>query len=182
MSDPFAIEPPELSTPRLTLRKLVADDAPDVFAYASDPEVARFTLWAPHPTVEFTRRFIGWLTAPQFLNWAIRETGGGPVFGMVFLHSWQRHHQKAEIAFNLARERWRHGFATEAAKAVLAFAFGRLELNRIEATCMPGNLASRRVLQKLGMNHEGTMRHSHRRHDGFHDMELFAALRGAAAA
>jgi ribosomal-protein-alanine N-acetyltransferase len=180
MSDPFEIEPPVLSTPRLTLRRLVGDDAADVFAYTSDPEIARFTLWKSPPSLEFARRFVDRLTAPQFLNWAIRDLDREKVFGMVFLHSWQRHHRKAEIAFNLARERWRHGFATEAAAAVLAFAFGPLELNRVEATCMPDNPASRRVLQKLGMRHEGRMRRSHHRHDGFHDMDLFAVLRGEA--
>jgi RimJ/RimL family protein N-acetyltransferase len=45
---------------------------------------------------------------------------------------------------------------------------------------MPDNPASRRVLQKLGMRHEGRMRRSHHRHDGFHDMDLFAVLRGEA--
>ncbi len=95
---------------------------------------------------------------------------------MVFLHSYSRQHQKAEIAFNLVKSRWRQGLATEAAEAVLRFAFHGLGLNRVEALCMPANAASMRVIEKLGMKREGTMRKVHHRYDGFHDMELFALL------
>ena len=95
---------------------------------------------------------------------------------MVFLHSYSRQHRKAEIAFNLARSHWRRGLATEAALAVLRVAFHELGLNRVEALCMPENLASIRVIERLGMRREGTMRKVHHRYDGFHDMELFALL------
>jgi len=152
------------------------EDASAVFAYASDPEVARFTLWRPHSSEIFTRGFIKVLTGPQFLNWAIVKPDAiGPI-GMIFLHSFSKQHQKAEIAFNLARPQWNQGCATEAAAAVLNFAFQSLHLNRAEATCMPENPASRKVLEKLGMNYEGRMKKSHHRYDGFHDMDLFALV------
>ena len=83
---------------------------------------------------------------------------------------------KAEIAFNLSRAHWGQGLATEAAGAALHHAFHELGLNRIEAACMPENTSSRKVLEKLGMICEGRMRKSHRRYDGFHDMDLFAVL------
>jgi ribosomal-protein-alanine N-acetyltransferase len=159
------------------LRGLAVDDAADVFAYASDPEVALYTLWPPHPSVEFTRAFLRMFTAPSLLSWAIVAPESGKVVGMVFLHSLNKHHKRAELSFNVARSHWKRGIATEAARQVLRFAFTQMGLNRIEATCMPANAASRRVLEKLGFTHEGRSRRSHRRHDGFHDMELFALLR-----
>jgi len=177
MSDPFEVPVPELATERLCLRLLSVEDAPAVHAYACDPEVARFTLWPPHESLEFTRDFLRLLAHPAFLSWAVVPRDCGELAGMVFLHSLNRHHRKAEIAFNLAKRHWRKGFATEAAAKVLDFAFHRLGLNRIEATCMPANHSSRRVLEKTGMAHEGRMRRSHFRYDGAHDMDLFAILR-----
>ncbi len=177
MSDAFEVLAPEIGTARLSLRQLSLDDAPAIHAYASDPDVARFTLWPAHPDEDFTRKFLANLTHPTVLSWAIVWRESAEVVGMVFFHSLHRRHGRAELAFNLARRFWKRGIATEAATAVLDFAFRLVELNRVEATCMSDNLGSRRVLEKLGMTHEGVMRQSHRRHDGFHDMDLFSLLR-----
>lgn len=176
-SDPFDFAPPELTTERLRLRALSPADAPAVFAYASDPEVARFTLWPPHPSEAFTIGFLQHFTAPAFLSWAITEQGSDHAIGMVFLHTLNRHHRKAELAFNLSRSRWSRGLATEAARPVVALAFETLHLNRLEATCMPANHGSRKVLEKLGLTLEGHLRRSHARYDGFHDMDLYAKVR-----
>ena len=177
MSDPFEVTSPVLESDTLTLRALRSDDAPSVFAYASDPEVARYTLWPPHDSQEQTRSFLRMLTGPDILSWAILPRGGARLEGIVFLHSLSRHHRRAELAFNVARGRWGRGIATEAARLVLRYSFEHYGLNRVEATCMPGNAASRRVLEKLGMVREGRLRRSHLRHDGFHDMDLFSILR-----
>jgi ribosomal-protein-alanine N-acetyltransferase len=185
MSDPFDTEVPVLESSVLTLRALRTDDAPAVFTYASDPEVARFTLWPAHESEEQTRGFLRMLTGPDILAWAILPRRTSQLEGIVFLHSLNRHHRRAEIAFNVARSRWGRGIASEAARLVLRYSFEHFGLNRVEATCMPGNTASRRVLEKLGMQREGRLRRSHLRHDGFHDMDLYSILRdgdGAAGA
>jgi ribosomal-protein-alanine N-acetyltransferase len=176
MSDAFDITPAEILTPRLRLRALLLDDAPAFHAYAFDPEVARFTPWRPHSSELFAKGLIKVITQPQFLNWAMTKPPADLVVGIVFLHSFSKQHLKAEIAFNLARAHWNQGLATEAVSAVLHFAFHQLGLNRIEALCMPENLSSRKVLEKLGMAFEGRMKKAHHRYDGFHDMDLFASL------
>jgi [ribosomal protein S5]-alanine N-acetyltransferase len=177
MGDAFDGTVPTLEADAFTLRGLSVGDAPAVFAYASDPEVARYTLWPPHESEDATREFLRRLTLPWILGWAIVPRGGDSAVGMVFLHSLDMRHRKAELAFNIARSHWNRGLAAGAARLVLRHSFSELALNRIEATCMPGNLGSMRVLGKLGMSREATMRRSHLRHDGFHDMELFAILR-----
>jgi len=182
MSDAFDASPSEIATDRLRLRPLSVADAPDFHAYAFDPEVARFMPWRPHSSVLFAKGYLGLITSPQYLNWAITVPPADRAIGMVFLHSYSQAHHRAEIAFNLAKSDWGRGLITEAARAVLRFGFQRLGLNRIEATCMPGNLASRKVLAKLGMTFEGTLRRAHHRYDGFHDMELLALLASDAAA
>jgi [ribosomal protein S5]-alanine N-acetyltransferase len=177
MSDPFDIPAETMETERLVLRALSLDDAPQVFTYSRDPEVSRHTLWAAHESEEGAREFLAMLLRPAALSWAICTQDGRTLIGMVFFHSLSRHHRRAELAFNLGRDSWGRGYATEAARAAVGFGFARLSLNRIEATCMPANAASRAVLLKIGMSSEGTMRQSRRRHDGFHDMELFGIVR-----
>lgn len=180
MGDSFGIHAAGLESRTAILRGLSVDDSPAVFAYASDPEVARYTLWAPHESEEHTRDFLRMLTGPETLSWAILARENTAVVGIIFLHSLSLRHRKAEIAFNVARGQWGRGVATEASRAVLEYAFGPIGLNRVEATCMPANSRSRRVLEKLGMALEGRLRRSHLRHDGFHDMDLFSVLRGEA--
>ncbi len=177
MSDTFDASAETIEVGVITLRALSIEDASAVHAYASDPEVARFTLWPPHKSEESARAFLAVLTGPTVLSWSIVLREERCVVGMIFFHSLSKRHRKAEIAFNVARCHWKKGFATEAARAALRFAFEQLGLNRVEATCMPGNVASQRVLEKIGMSKEGTMRRSHFRYDGFHDMDLFSILR-----
>jgi ribosomal-protein-alanine N-acetyltransferase len=177
MSGTFDIPAPPLAAPSFALRTLAVDDTPDVFACAADPEVARFTLWPAHKSEEFTRGFLKAFTAPTFMSWAIVPRDGATVAGMVFLHSLSKQHMRAEIAFNVGRSHRGRGLATEAARFVLRHSFSQMGLNRVEATCMTANAGSRRVLEKLGMKHEGKSRRSHRRFDGFHDMELYVVLR-----
>jgi len=177
MSDTFDIPAETMQTERLTLRALALDDAPGIFSYSRDPEVSRYTLWAAHESEERAREFLATLVRPAVLGWAICTGGGRELIGMVFFHSLSRRHRRAELAFNLGRGSWGRGYATEAARAAVGFGFARLALNRIEATCMPANAKSRAVLLKIGMSSEGTMRQSHWRHDGFHDMELFGIVR-----
>jgi ribosomal-protein-alanine N-acetyltransferase len=176
MSDAFERPPPEIRTSRLRLRALRSDDSRAVHAYAFDPDVARFMPWRPLSTEAFAKGLVNVMIQPDILNWAMTEPADDTAIGMVFLHSYSRQHHKAEIAFNLAKSHWRRGLATEAAEAVVRFAFHGLGLNRIEALSMPDNPASIGLIEKLGMRREGTMRRSHRRYDGFHDMELFALL------
>jgi ribosomal-protein-alanine N-acetyltransferase len=176
MSDAFDSTPPGISTSRLRLRALGPDDAPAVHAYAFDPDVARFTPWRPHSSELFAKGLIKVITQPTFLNWAITKPPSDVAIGMVFLQSYSKQHRKAEVAFNLAKAHWNQGLATEAVGAVLHFAFHELGLNRIEAMCMPENLPSRRVLEKLGLAFEGRMRQALCRYDGFQDMDLFAVL------
>lgn len=182
MSDAFERTPPEIATSRLRLRALRQEDSCAIFSYAFDPEVAKFLPWRPQSTELFAAGLVSVFTQPQFLSWAMTFPEEDAAVGMVFLCSLSMQHRKAEISFNLARAHWRKGLAGEAAAAVLAFAFGELGLNRVEALCMPENTASRRLLERLGMAREGTLRKVHHRHDGFHDMDLFALIASDPAA
>jgi len=168
---------PQLETTHLVLRALVPGDADDIFAYAADPDVAQYTLWSAHTTLEDSRRFIAWITAGSLACWAIVEPATGRVMGTSFLHSYQVRHQRAEIAFNLAKAIWGRAYATEAAQAVMRAGFTHYGLNRSEGTCMLGNVASARVMEKVGMRFEGILRQYVSAKQAFRDMKLYAILR-----
>jgi ribosomal-protein-alanine N-acetyltransferase len=99
------------------------------------------------------------------------------VIGTSFLHSYHAQHQRAAIAFNLAKALWGQGYATEAARAVIRAGFMYYGLNRIEGTCMLGKVASARVMEKVGMRCEGMLRQYIWAKDAFHDLKLYAILR-----
>jgi RimJ/RimL family protein N-acetyltransferase len=167
----------QLETTRLVLRALVPGDADDIFTYAADPDVAQYTLWSAHTTLEDSRRFIAWITGGSLACWAIVQLATGRVIGTSFLHSHQARHHRAEIAFNLAKHSWGRGYATEATHAVIRAGFTHYGLNRIEGACMLGNVGSARVMEKVGMHFEGILRQYVFAKNAFHDMKLYAILR-----
>ncbi len=156
--------------------------ADDIFAYAADPEVAQYTLWSAHTSTEESRRFIAWLTSGSVACWALVYPDTRHVIGTSVLHSYHLQHQRAEIAFNLAKAFWGQGYATEAARAVIRAGFMHYSLNRIEGTCMLGNVASAWVMEKVGMHFEGILRQYVYAKHAFHDMKLYAILRAATVA
>jgi len=168
---------PRLETVRLVLRALAPGDAEDIFAYAADPDVAQYTLWSAHTTLEDSRQFIAWISGGSLACWAIVQPAIGQVIGTSFLHSHHAQQHRAEIAFNLAKHAWGRGYATEAAQAVIRAGFAHYDLNRIEGTCMLGNVASARVMEKVGMCYEGILRQYVWAKGAFHDMKLYAILR-----
>ena len=85
-------------------------------------------------------------------------------------------HWRAELGYWIGVPFWRMGFATEAASAVLAFGFQNLRLHRIHAHHFSGNTASQRVLEKIGMRHEGRSREHIRKWDRFIDVENYGIL------
>jgi ribosomal-protein-alanine N-acetyltransferase len=152
---------PTLATPRLVLRELTLADAPDIFAYASDPEVARTSIWEAHATLEDTQAFIRFArnhyAAGEPGPWGVVERARGRVIGTCSL-ALAAHHFRAELGYALARAYWGQGLTTEAATAVVEYGFNALGLHRIEARCRADNVASERVMQKLGMTYEGALR------------------------
>jgi [ribosomal protein S5]-alanine N-acetyltransferase len=172
---------PPLETPRLLLRKVRLSDAADIFAFASDPAVARYTTWPPHPTVvateafvrELLQRYAQGLVAP----WGIVHRDDGRMIGscgFAYVMAW---HGRAEIAYALSPAYWGRGLMPEALRAVLAFGFETLQLNRIEARCEVENHASERVMQKVGMQFEGVLRQHAQVMGQYRDLKLYSMLR-----
>ncbi|RZU48665.1 RimJ/RimL family protein N-acetyltransferase [Krasilnikovia cinnamomea] len=109
---------------------------------------------------------------------AVLDRAGQALIGSVELSVTSAAHRRASTGYALARPAWGQGLATEAAAAMLRLGFDRLDLHKISATCDPGNLASGRVLEKIGMRREGHL-HDHLYVRGrWRDRLLFAAIAG----
>lgn len=174
-------ELPVIETERLVLRKLKMDDAADLFAYASDPAVPRFMPWEAHKTKEETNEFIRFILDgyenQRKLTWAIELKGTGKMIGTIDFVKWLPKHGRAEIAYALSRKYWGKAYMPEAAKALIAFGFNSMELNKIEASILLENIQSRSVLEKIGMSFEGVARQHFKLRNEFVDLAMFSLLK-----
>ena len=167
-----------LDTERLILRPPDLADAPAVQRLAGAREVALNTLMIPHPYPDGAAE--EWISKPRTddqINFAItvRETGElAGVIGLIV----NRDHDRAEIGYWIGVPYWGRGYATEAGRAVVRHAFEGLALNRVYAEVFSRNPASARVLQKIGMRHEGTHRAHIVKWGEAVDVEMYAVLRG----
>ena len=171
----------ELTTSRLLLREFCLDDHAAVHAFASDPEVVRHTDWGPNEpqdTTAFLHEVAEYAHAAPRSAFALAmvDRADDALIGSIQLAVTSAQHRRAEMGFVLARSRWRNGYATEAAAALLRFGFQNLALHKVSATCDPANVGSARVLTKIGMRPEGHL-HGHLHIRGqWCDRLLFAAV------
>ena len=153
---------PTLHTDRLTLRPFADTDADALFALHSNADVLRYWDAPPWRDRERAERFI---TACRQLaedgtgaRLAVDRASDGAFLGWCSLTRWNPDHRSASMGYCLEEAAWGHGYATEAARAVLQWAFHTLDLNRVQAETDTRNAASAHVLEKLGFVREGTLR------------------------
>lgn len=172
---------PTLTTERLVLRELRAADAADVLVFRGDPYVQRFNsepLKTLHEAAAFIEEALQQRATQAAFGWAVTLRGQDRVLGGVSLHAWEKYHRRAEVGYDLARAFWGQGIGREAVRAVLAFGFTQLNLNRIEAATIADNHESVNLLKKLGFRLEGIRRGYSWEEDGtFHDSAMFGLLR-----
>jgi ribosomal-protein-alanine N-acetyltransferase len=175
-----------LTTEKLLLRPFSLDDVDDVLAYTNDPEWARYQVnILPVP---YTRKDAEALVAmfSDHSKWdaigmlqMFAITLEGKVIGEIVLN--QRNedlkNERIELTYSLSRQHWGKGLMTEAARAVMNWAFQTYSFNRMFAYCDPRNIGSRRVLEKLGMKREGQLRSHLKWNNEFRDQLYYGILR-----
>ena len=167
-------------TERLTLRPYALTDIPSLVPLIGAREVAATTLRIPYPYTEsYAQDFIA--SAQEDLATGkcvrlgiiLRESGtlcGG--IGLVI----EAEHRRAELGYWIGVPYWGKGYATEAARAVVKYGFGTLGLHRIFASHVPNNPASGKILQKIGMRHEGRFRAHVLKWGEFVDLEMYGMV------
>lgn len=161
--------------PRLALVRFCADDFAAVHAFASDPEVCRYTSWGPNSETDT------W----SFLNEAVRTPPDqfllaimldGQVIGSAAVWTTSVADQAGELGYTITRRFWGKGYSTEVATLLLGLGFEPKGLERLAATCDPENAASIRVLEKTGLAREGLLRGHLRVRGRRRDSLLFGCL------
>ncbi|MGW3352966.1 GNAT family N-acetyltransferase [Nonomuraea rubra] len=152
-----------LTTSRLVLRPFTADDLDAVHAYESRPDVARYLYWAARDR-DATRAALAQRVTRTALNddgdaidLAVTLRHSGRLIGSCLLIWTSKAHRQGEIGYILHPDHHGHGYATEAASAMLHLGFTQLGLHRITGRLDARNTASARVLEKLHMRREATL-------------------------
>ncbi|NWG20964.1 MAG: GNAT family N-acetyltransferase [Chloroflexi bacterium] len=170
-----------LETERLHLRDFVAGDWPDVYAYSSDPDVVRYLPFGPS-SVEQTKEHIARCIAlarahPRHVyDMAVVLRAEQRVIGSCTLALLEYEPRHATFAYLFHRAYWGHGYATEAMRALFTYGFETLGLHRIADTCDARNIASVRVMEKLGMRREAHYRETIWDGTAWHDEYGYAIL------
>jgi RimJ/RimL family protein N-acetyltransferase len=149
--------PVVVETERLILSELTTADAEFFFGLNADPAVLRFTGDEPFATVAEAHAFLAAYDNYRqhgYGRWAMRLKAGGAWVGWCGL-GYRADVDEVDLGFRLLRRYWGQGYATEASRAALRLGFTRFGLMRIVGRAMRDNLASQRVLTKLGMRPVG---------------------------
>jgi len=148
---------PMIETDRLSFRNFTPDDFDSLFEIFSDPDVVRFLGTGATPSREEAQAVLN----SYFAHWQRRGYGrfaliykeSGRLIGYCGLR-WRSDQNQPEIVYLLAKEFWGRGLATEAARACLEYGFHNLNFQQIIAVTSIANIASQRVMNKLGMRYE----------------------------
>lgn len=173
------INPEPIIGERIVLRKITPKDLMDIFEYASDSRVSKYLLWSPHPSADYTKKYIACVDKKykkgEFYDFAVEYQG--KMIGTCGFTSFSVENNSAEIGFVLNSKYWGMGFAREAAELIIKFGFETLGLFRIEAKYMMENRQSRRVMEKSHMQFEGSLRASMLVKGEYRDIGVCSILR-----
>lgn len=171
---------PLLQAERVRLRAMRQDEVPALFALQSDPVGMRYWSYPPLTRIEQAQemfeknaRSAG---SGACFPWAIALSEDDTMVGTCTLFAIDAGHRRAMIGYALARMHWGQRYAEEALRLVLAHAFGALGLNRIEADIDPRNVASLRLVERLGFVREGLLRQRYFVGDDVQDSALYGLL------
>jgi ribosomal-protein-alanine N-acetyltransferase len=172
---------PVLTTERLTLRRPLLSDAPDVLVFRGDWEVQKYQGPVFKDVAEvqtLIEELESEYAAQEGITWAVALASSDTVLGLFGFHNWNKYHRRAEVGYDLTHAYWGQGIASEALRTIVRFGFEKMNLNRIYAATIADNHESVRLLERLGFQREGTRRQHSWEEDGtFHDSAIYGLLR-----
>jgi RimJ/RimL family protein N-acetyltransferase len=176
-----------IETERLILREITLEDLPAVLAYQNDPLYLRYYAWT-HRTEEDVRAFLQMLIALQHeeprrkFQLAITLRADNTCIGNCGIRRKDHNDFEADIGYELNPKHWGRGYATEAARALVARGFDEMGLHRVSSWCVADNKGSERIMQKCGMRLEGRLRDNEFYKDRWWDTLMYAVLKDEWAA
>ncbi|WP_186646249.1 GNAT family N-acetyltransferase [Fluviispira vulneris] len=175
---------PHFSTKRLQLRYITEQDAEDIFYYAKNSNVARYSNYEPHKRIQDSYNFIRKCQALNIkdslnpLAIVIQEKGKEKMIGTVGLFKGSLcGHNTLELGYALGEDWWGKGYVVEASQILINHAFKQTYTRRIQAVCVRENIGSFRVMEKLGMQREGILRKHVFKNDYYYDVYMYSLLK-----
>jgi RimJ/RimL family protein N-acetyltransferase len=170
-----------LVTERLVLREFAEEDWPAILAYQSNPLYLCYYEWTertPEAVREFLQMFLDQQqeTPRSKFQLAITLKSTGELIGNCGIRMRSVEAHEGDIGYELDPHHWGQGYATEAARAMLAFGFTNFRLHRVWSWCIADNGSSVRVLERLGMRREGHLRENEFYKGRWWDTYLYAIL------
>ncbi|MGH1288493.1 GNAT family N-acetyltransferase [Bacillus toyonensis] len=172
-------EQADLKTNRLILTKINGAHVSDLFEVYSNSETATYVPREVHKTKEETQclleNMFTTIRDGKALIWSIMLNDNQKVIGTCGV--WLMSHNSASIGAVISPTYWGKGFIVEALEQVIKVGFQELNLNRIEGRCSVKNVASERVMQKLKMVYEGTLRQNVKMNNTYSDSKVYSLLK-----
>ncbi|MFZ4815267.1 MAG: GNAT family N-acetyltransferase [Phototrophicaceae bacterium] len=170
----------EIHTARLHLRGWQRSDIPNMVQRINDPDIGANTLQVPYPySLKDAERFFERLEEGNSgaLSFAVIRHRDGELIAGAGIHPPALEHHRADVGYWVASDFRGQGYATELLGGLLEYGFAQLGMYRMYATYFPHNPASRRVMEKNGMQFEGILRAYYFKHGEPQDVGICAILR-----
>lgn len=172
----------ELHTERLLLRRFKKDDAEDMFLnWANDIEVCRYLTWKPHENIEVTKQIVNsWINSYEkedFYNWAIVIKDNNELIGNISVVESNDELGLLTTGYCISKKHWGKGYTTEALERLLKFFFEEVGSNIVVGRHSVENPSSGKVMLKVGMKYEGTLRKRDICISGITDMAMYSILK-----
>lgn len=170
-----------LETERLILRAFTEHDADAAFRnWESDANVTKFLRWQTYDDIREVKKVLHiWVESYQkknFYQWAIVPKSLGEPIGSISAVGIDEKTNKIHIGYCIGSKWWRMGYTSEALARIIPFFFEEVGANRIESQHDPNNPNSGKVMQKCGMQYEGTLRQADHSNQGIVDACMYAIL------
>lgn len=152
----------EIISPRLILTKLTEDDAKDMFEYTSNSEVTEHLSWYTHTEINQALKYIRTIifeydNSVNSFTWGVKLKSNKKLIGSIRVFDASFHNKRIELSYILNPVFQGQGYITEALLSVIDMC-KESGFNRIQAKCTVNNIASEKVMQKLGMEYEGILK------------------------
>ncbi|KEO81248.1 GNAT family N-acetyltransferase [Tumebacillus flagellatus] len=171
---------PRVETERLVLRRVTQEDADDVFAFLSDPEVMEYYGNDPFPREKVPttiQNYDSMFEDKRGIRFGIEEKATGRIIGTCGLQFWDHRDRCAELVYILRKDSWSQGVMTEALGALIQYGFEQMDLYRVQAKIEVPNIGSHRVVEKVGLKREGVLRGAAYTFGEFRDLVIYGKLR-----
>ena len=171
--DPF----PVLETERLILRKISMNDAEDMFHLRTNEDAMKYINKPKLTSIDDAKEIIKKMNDPDRIQWGITLKTSDIIIGTIGYHRIEKEHYRAEIGYMLHPQYWNTGLMSEAITKVIDYGFDKMKLHSIEAIINPGNIISRKILQKFNFIKEAYFKENFFFEGKFYDSEVYSLVK-----